>query len=247
MTTEIRPFFLYTEISDDFVTQGGSYSVVAVQLRVAITDRIALIATKDGYIFLDPDEAVPEDDGFANLGLGLKGVFYRDEDAAFILSGGVRYEAASGNQGVLQGGGIGVMNPFLSVAKGFGDLHLQGYTGPQLALSSDDSSYYDVALHADYRVADVFYPLVEFNWRHTLTGGERLPIDQEGWDLVNLGSTDAGGESVATLALGFRFRPMEDLDVGLGAEFPVTDRHDILDWRFTMDFIWRPFGWKALL
>jgi len=246
-TTEIRPMFMYTKISEDFVTNGGNYSVVAVQLRLAITERIAFIASKDGYIWLRPDDVVPDDDGLANLAFGFKGSLIRDEEHAFILSGGLRYEAASGSQDVLQGFGKGVLNPFLSVAKGFDDFHVQAYTGPGLALTSDDSSYYDLALHFDYRLMERLYPLLEFNWRHTLRGGDRLPIDQEGWDLVNLGSQDAGGESVATIAFGGRWRITDDLDFGAVAEFPVTSRHDILDWRVTTDLIWRPFGWGSLL
>lgn len=246
ITTELRPMYMYTKISDDFATQGGNYSVVAVQARVAITDRIGFIASKDGYIFLNPDEVVDSADGFANLAFGFKGVFYKDEDAAFILSGGLRYEAPWGNTDVLQGNGKGTLNPFLSVAKGFGDFHVQGYTGPILALSVDDSHFYDVALHFDYRLFERLYPLFEFNWRYALRGGHRLPIDQEGWDLVNIGSKDAGGESVATVAFGARYRVIDTVDVGAAAEFPVTDRHDILGWRVTTDLIWRPMGWSAL-
>ena len=82
--TELRPMYMYTQISNDFVTNGGNYSVVAVQARVALTDRIGFIATKDGYIFLRPDDVVPDDEGWANIAFGLKGVFYKVEDAAFI-------------------------------------------------------------------------------------------------------------------------------------------------------------------
>jgi hypothetical protein len=190
---------------------------------------------------------VPDDSGFANLAFGFKGVLYEDAERAFMLTGGLRYEAASGQTDVLQGRGVGVLNPFLSVAQGIGDLHLEAYTGPGLALSSNDSSHYDLALHADYRIADVFYPLLEFNWRYILRGGDRLPVDQEGFDLVNLGASRAGGESVATIAFGGRWRVLDGLDFGTGAEFPVTSRHDIFGWRVYTDFIWRPMGWGSLL
>jgi hypothetical protein len=53
-TTEIRPMYMYTKISDAFLTRGGHYHVVAIQLRAALTDRIGFIATKDGYIVLRP-------------------------------------------------------------------------------------------------------------------------------------------------------------------------------------------------
>jgi hypothetical protein len=238
MTSEIRPMFMYTSISSDFVTQGGHYDVVAMQARLALSDRFSLIATKDGYVWLRPSKVLPDRDGWANIAAGVKAALYRDAPSASILTAGVRYEAPTGNQDVLQGNGDGLMNPFLSAAKGFGNFHLQGYTGPRLAISNQDSSFYDLSLHADYRL-DRFYPLFEFNWVYVLEGGRRLPIDQEGYDLVDIGSKNAGGESVATVAFGARYRVFEQLDFGAAAEFPVTGRNDIIDWRVTTDAIWR--------
>jgi len=246
-TTEIRPIYMFTRISEDFVTKGGHYSVVAAQARVAITDRISFIATKDGYIWLDTDEVLPNENGWANIAFGLKGALLKDDDAAFILSAGLRYETPWGSQDVLQGKGDGVLNPFFSVAKGFEDFHMQGYTGPGIPISSDDSTFYDVALHFDYRLFERLYPLFEFNWRYTIRGGGRLPIDQEGFDLVNIGSQDAGGNSVGTVAFGARWRVVDDLDLGAVLEVPVTSRHDIFGWRVTTDLIWRPLGWGGLL
>jgi hypothetical protein len=114
--TEIRPLFLYTDISNDFVTNGGNYSVVAIQARLAITERFGLIATKDGYIFLRPKNVVPDNDGFANLAFGIKGALLRDAASGSILSAGFRYEAPSGEQDVLQGRGDGLVNPFVSAS-----------------------------------------------------------------------------------------------------------------------------------
>jgi hypothetical protein len=236
--TEIRPLFLYTDISNDFVTNGGNYSVVAIQARLAITERFGLIATKDGYIFLRPKNVVPDNDGFANLAFGIKGALLRDAASGSILSAGFRYEAPSGEQDVLQGRGDGLVNPFVSAAKRFGNFTLEGYTGPRLALSGSDSSFYDLAVHADYKV-DRFYPLVEFNWVHVLSGGERLPIDQEGFDLVDIGSQNAGGEDVATCAFGFRYRLLDSVDIGVVGELPLND--SIFGWRVTTDLIWRVF------
>ena len=244
-TTEIRPMFLYTSIANSFATGGGHYEVVAVQARAALTDRLSFIATKDGFIWLRPDEVVPSETGFANLAFGFKGALWRDEPSASILTLGFRYEAPWGQQKVLQGKGDGLLNPFLSAAKGFGDLHLQLYTGPRIAIDGDDSTFYDLSAHVDYRFGR-FYPLAEFNWVYVLDGGRRLPIDQEGFDLVNIGSSQAGGGSVATTALGFRWRLTDDLDFGVAGEFPLSSDPDIFGWRVTTDLIWRPLGWKAL-
>ncbi len=238
--SEIRPMFLHTDISSDFVTNGGHYDVVAIQARLAITDRFGLIATKDGYIFLRPRSVVEHADGLANLAFGFKAALLRDTASGAIVTAGLRYEAPSGERDVLQGRGDGLLNPFLSAAKKFGNVHLQGYTGPRLAISERDSSFYDLSLHADYRI-ERFYPLVEFNWIRVLRGGERLPIDQEGFDLVNIGSQEAGGESVATVAFGARYRLLDAVDLGAAAELPVTGGDHIFGWRVTSDVIWRFF------
>jgi len=245
--TELRPMYMYTSIANSFVTGGGNYSVAAVQLRAAITDRIGFIATKDGYVWLNPDAVVKSGDGFANLAFGFKGALVRDEENAFIATIGFRYEVPSGTQAVLQGKGDGLLNPFGSVAKGFGDLHTQLYAGPRIAISGRDSSFFDLGFHLDYRFFDRFYPLVELNWIRVLEGGSRIAIDQEGYDLVDLGASESGGTSVSTIALGFRYRIIDDLDFGVTGEFPWTSREDIFGWRVTTDFIWRPFGWKSLL
>ena len=246
ITTELRPMYMYTSISHSFPTQGGEYSVAAAQLRVALTDRIGFIATKDGYIWLNPNKVVGEGNGFANLAFGFKGALIKDEDHAFIASLGLRYEAASGTQEVLQGKGSGLLNPFLSVAKGFGNLHTQLYTGPRIAISGKDSSFFDLGFHTDYQFGN-FYPLAELSWIRVIDAGGRLPIGQEGFDLVDIGSSKAGAnDAVSTIAMGFRYRILKDLDFGATGEFPWTSREDIFGWRVTTDFIWRPMGWRAI-
>lgn len=255
ITTELRPMYLYTSIPDSFVTRGGDYSVVAVQARLAITDRIGFIATKDGYIYLRPDNKIPgvvgDNDGFANIAFGFKGSVWQDEASASIVTLGMRYEAPTGNTRVLQGQylreGDGVLNPFLSASKGFDDFHMQLYTGPRVGISGGDTSFWDLSVHLDYRLFERFYPVLEFNWIHSLDGGRRLPIAQEGFDLVNLGASASSGNSVATVAFGTRVRICKQLDFGVTGEYPMTSREDIIGWRVTTDLIWRPLGWDFAL
>ena len=91
--TEIRPMYMFTSIANDFATNGGKYQVVAVQARAAITDRIGFIATKDGYVFLDPKDAVPDHSGLGQRRLRLQGLGGGTRDTASIVSLGLRYEA----------------------------------------------------------------------------------------------------------------------------------------------------------
>jgi hypothetical protein len=246
MSTEVRPMYLRTEISDEFVTDGGDYTVAALQLRAAITDRLSVIATKDGYVIWQPEKVLPHENGWANVAFGLKGVLWKDDEAAFIATGGLRYETRWGSRDVFMGHGDGLLNPFLSAAKGFGDVHAQLYSGPRIAISGNDSTFWDVNAHFDYKLGWV-YPLIEWNVVHTLDGGRRIPIAEEGFDLVDLGSTKAGGETVATVAFGFRARLLDDVDIGVVGELPISQREDVFGWRVTTDLIWRPFGWTSIL
>jgi len=245
IATELRPMFMYTSIANDFVTGGGNYQVAALQARVALTERIGFVATKDGYVWLRPDHGVPSNSGWANLAFGFKGSVWQDEESASIVTVGLRYEAPWGNQDVLQGRGDGLLNPFVSAAKGFDDVHVQLYAGPRIAISGEDSSFFDGSLHVDYQLWNL-YPLAELNWVYVYDAGRRLPIAQEGFDLVDIGSSEAFGESVVTTALGLRYRILDDLDVGVAGEFPLTSDSGIFGWRVTTDLIWRPMGWNAL-
>jgi len=52
ITTEVRPIYIYQNIPDNVPlagVKGGNINLWAVQLRVALTDRLGFIATKDGY------------------------------------------------------------------------------------------------------------------------------------------------------------------------------------------------------
>ncbi|GIW42907.1 MAG: hypothetical protein KatS3mg077_0189 [Candidatus Binatia bacterium] len=245
ISTEVRPIFAYHEISDQFVSSGGNAKIGAVQLRLGVTDRLGFIATKDGYVWLEPDKALLRKNGWANIAFGLKYNFLRMDDLGLVATGGLRYETASGDKDVFQGRGDGLLNPFLSAGWSHDGLHLLGYTGPRLPISGNDTTFWDTSLHVDYRMGR-FYPLIEVNWVHALDGGRRLPIDQEGFDFFNLGARNAAGRGVVTQAYGFRYRLVENaawfdrvggVDFGAAYETPLTDREDLFAWRVTTDLV----------
>lgn len=249
--SDVRPIFVYHKIDDRFLDvvraadlrpPGGDAKVVAAQIRIKLGERLALIATKDGYVWADPDHdidnVVKSGHGFANIAAGLKYNFFRDVELPALASAGIRYEAPSGEPQGLQGSvfrsknalgldlhdrGKGILNLFASGAWAYRDLHLVGYTGPRLALDGVDSSFYDTSLHVDYKIGS-FYPLFELNWIYVLDGGDRLKglekagleMDEEGFDFFNLGAPSAGGNSVATAAFGARWRILEGLETFAG-------------------------------
>ena len=240
ITTEIRPIYIHHDIPESFVTDGGNVDLIALQARYAITDRLALIATKDGYADVDFDSVLPDTDGFANITAGLKYNLIRDEENMFMLTAGLRYEIPLGSiktAGIkLQGGGDGFISGFVTAAKQWDKLQVQGSANVNLALDGDhDSSMFVLALHADYELLPNFYPLVEFNMFSVIDKGNRLPFNFEGYDVFNFGNVDAG--TVASIAAGARYRFNDNILLGAAFEIPVTDRKDVTDWRLTTDMV----------
>lgn len=249
ITTEIRPMWMHQEIPDGFLKVGprggGDVDVIAAQIRVAITDRLGFIATKDGWADIDfDDETVLQDEsGFANLAFGLKYAFLSDPESNTLLTGGIRYEAPSGDLssgGVsMQGGGDGLFDLFVTGARTYGEIGLQASLGAQIAIDgSHDTSFLHYSIHADYEVAERFYPLLEMNGYTPIDDGGRLPgavTNANGMDLVNLGAKSS--DTILTVAPGFRFRVHENVDLGTAFEVPMTDAEDLMDWRITTDIL----------
>ena len=116
ITTELRPIYFYQEIPDDFLTDGGHINAVAAEIRIALTERLGFIASKDGYAEIDFDEGLPDESGFANISLGLKYALINDPQNETILTAGIEYEPPIGNlrtAGIsLQGDGDGLVDLF---------------------------------------------------------------------------------------------------------------------------------------
>ena len=55
VTSGVSAHLLWHEFPNESAFQGGSVWVVAVQARIAITERLAFIATKDGLATFQPD------------------------------------------------------------------------------------------------------------------------------------------------------------------------------------------------
>ena len=145
ITTEARAFYFFNRIPNDFITDGGHIHVAALQLRLAITERLAFIATKDGYADAYFDEVLNDVDGINNIALGFKYAVYSEPETESLLTLGLRYEIPIqdlDSQGIeFQGDGDGFLNPFITGTRTFGDLGLQASLGANLALRpSEDTS-----------------------------------------------------------------------------------------------------------
>jgi hypothetical protein len=248
--TEIRPIYFYNKLPDDFVSvagfkSGGDLHVVTVQGRVAVTERLALIFTKNGYADLEFDELLPSDDGSLNVSLGAKYAALAIPRTHTYLTGGLRYEGPSGDleSGTmeLQGGGDGLFDLFLAFESVLWErIGVQTSTGFNMAVDRDhDATSYHAALHVDYEVVRGLYGVLETNVMTVIDEGDRTDSSLlgsfEGYDVLSFGSTEAG--TVATMGFGTRYRLGKNALFGFAYEIPVTKREDLIDFRIGVDFV----------
>lgn len=244
ITTEARAIYFYHALPNDFVTGGGDVNLVALQLRVALTERLGFIATKDGYADFQFDDVLEDESGFANIAFGFKYAIISEPEDETLLTLGLRYEIPVNDletSGIeLQGDGDGFLNPFVTGATTFGDLGLQASFGANIALDGDaDTSIVHYSAHADYEVLPGFFPLIEVNGFTPIDHGNRLTGalgDLDGVDVLNFGSDDR--DTTVTVGGGFRYQFNDNVQIGLGGETPITDKDDsIFDYRVYFDLV----------
>lgn len=239
--TGIRLLYLHHEFDGDSALGGGDLNVYAVQARLAVTERLGLIATKDGYSDLNAD-VLPKDEGWNDIAVGAKYLLVKDVENQFLLTVGARWMWENGDAEVLQGG-VQELSPFLSVGKGFGRVNLIGNLTYRLPFDDGDdgNDIFQWDVHADFEFAPAKLPgmfaIVELHGLHYLTDGDRTPLPVGGLDYSNLGSTDVSGTSVVWLGLGGRIKLTPNTSLGATYEFPLTPAEDdIMGDRVTVDF-----------
>ncbi len=244
--TNARALYLWHDFPSNGQIGGGQLNAWALQLRFALTDRLALIAPKDGWSDLNAG-ILPRNTGWNDFSVGLKYALIVDEADEFILTTGMRWEWHNGNTEILQGrdGGSDELSPFVSFAKAFGPLNFIGSVNARIPFDGDAGNHIlSWDLHFDYEVAPDtlpgFHPLLEIHALHYLSDGDRFPVDFGGLDYDNIGASDVAGSSVFWGDLGFRWKLTPNMSVGMAYGFPISNPgNDIFNQRVTMDFIFR--------
>ena len=254
VTSEVRPVYMYQTLPDTFdfaggsVPLGGQVQVMAVQLRYALTEKLALIATKDGYIQFQPHHVLGHGYGWGDLAAGLKYMLVDDQDNQAVLTPGFTLTIPTGSTEVFQGNGSGDWNLFVSAEKGFDNFHATANVGfiiPNNFAQQTAQTHYSLQL--DYYTCQYFIPFAVMNGYTILSETKNaasqslnaVPLNTEGYDLINFGSCAASGSTQLTVGGGFRSRLVKNVDVGLAYEAGVVDPKGIFDTRITADVIWR--------
>lgn len=259
-TTNVHPLFLYHVLPDQINTTlgslplGGDVQLYALQFEIALNDRLSIVATKDGYVDVNPDSTLSNGEGFANLGAGLKYAFILDPVSQTAVSGTATFEMPTGNSDVFQGEGDGSVNLLVSGLKLLDAWQFAAGAGVQIPFSDQQSTQGWISTHVSYEVTPWFIPLVEVNWFHVLESGNGtgnypsqvgglVPavIEFEGGDLFNLGAANSHkNRDLVTAAFGFRSRLTESIDAGVAYEIPLTnDENSLMEERVTVDLVWK--------
>jgi hypothetical protein len=247
ITTGLYPYFVWHEYPSSSVMGGGELFAVAVQARLAITDKLAFIATKDGYVWNRPElelndvapgagrsHVLPDTQGYLNIAAGLKYALIEDRENHFILSPAVRIELATGSSDTFQGYGNGLWIPSVSAAwSPLEDVHLMGGIGGEIPFSSGKlSSSIFYHLYGDYKVNDRFQPFAQLSGIHWVESGRgelpvRTRLSPPLRDLTLTQAQDAtrSGRDDGTAEFNLGSKGVDNNDLitfAVGSHFPIT-------------------------
>ena len=238
INSDIRPILLHHEFPRDSLLGGGDLTVLAVQARIALTDRLQLIATQDGHADLEAD-ALPEGEGWNDLAAGLKYAFYVDHEEMAIASIGIRWTLSNGSRDVFKGTEDEI-SVFVTGAKKYGKFHVVADVVGRFTVDSDEgnnSLSWDI--NCSYELCDCFYPLLEYHGFLYTSNGDRLDVRDGLLDYGNLGAGDVAGSSAHWGTAGFRWQFKEGVSWGTGYGFALNraSNNDIFKSRFTTNLI----------
>jgi len=235
--THVNLVYLWHKFPKGSNLKGGDLSACAVAPFIALTERLQLTATCDGYSRLRA-RALQPDEGWNDLALGLKYNLIADVENQFIASTGLTWRLSNGHARTLHGG-VDELVPYVTAAKAFGKWQAIGTLGGRLPMDRHMGNYIVYEnLHLAYELCENFFPLVEFNGVQYLSDGDRLTLGVGGLDYANIGSNNVSGNSTFLGAVGFRWKVQEHVEIGSTYEFPMSTRdNDIFDQRVTVSVI----------
>lgn len=252
--TEVRPVFIWQETPKrNYVYQGGDVEFFGTQARLAITERFDLVMNKLGYIWSEPHngggdpagEFAPHV-GFAEIEIGPKYTFLRNDQCERVAAVGLTFDIPAGESKVFQDTGTLSLIPYVSFAQGFcpssyGSFNFMTTVGYSFDVDSKRSDYFFSSFHLDFDVARLhkIYPLIELNWFNYTRAGKARELGFEGRDLFNFGSHGVSGDNDLTMAVGARYKFSECIQTGIAAEFPLVANDHLLHFRLTWDVIFR--------
>jgi hypothetical protein len=252
--TEVRPLFIFQTVPHHGASglDGGNAFFYGLQGRFAFNDRWSLVVNKLGAVTIDPHATAEETaftgshTGFSEFNLGPKFTFLHNTTNNTVAAFGLNFDLPIGSKSVLQDTGTLSLDPYFTIGHTFGrtswgQFNIISTTGYNFGVDNKRSDFFHTGLHLDYDIASAhrWYPLIELNWFHYTTSGKAHPLNFEGVDLGNFGSTGVSGQDQFSMAAGFRYKLNDHVQFGIAGEFPLIRPQEIQDFRLTIDMILR--------
>jgi hypothetical protein len=249
--TEVRPIFMYqaTPLGAPFF-HGGDIEYAGIQARLALTERLSVVMSEIGSVWIEPNHPGPginPHEGLSELRIGPKYTFYRCEDTGTIAAAGLNFDIPLGSKEVFQNTGTLSLEPYVSFGQNFGrtsygSFNFLNTTGASIATDNKRTDFVFTSLHLDFDVVNAhkIYPFVEANdFYYTAAGKAQPAVGFEGRDLFNFGTMGVSGNNTFTMAVGARYKFNECIQAGAAYEFPLGGHRDLIDYRLTFDVIFR--------
>lgn len=247
--TELRPIYVNHTLPNQVGSlnlPGGSVQLYAMQIRLALTERLSLIAVKDGFIVEDLEAGPLDDlidDGWAAVTAGLKYNVLRDTRRGRLASVGFTYELPVGSARTLQDIADGEFHVFGTAGCRYldGNAHFLSSVGYRFPVDSKlQTSSIHWSNHLDLRLTKCSYVFTEWAWWNwTDSAGNGAPIGVAGQDLFNLSASNMGGKNLLTQNIGLKHKPNGNMEAGVAFEFPLSDFDDVIKNRLQLDLILR--------
>ena len=246
--TELRPIFVNHWVPatvGNGISADGSVQLYAAQFRIALTDRLSLIAVKDGFIVDETRGTLGGllSDGWADVTAGLKYNVLRDVQRGRLMSIGATYEIPLGDDEALQSIGDGEFHFFATGGTRLGgcNAHYLSSLGYRVAADGDlQTSAIHWSNHLDFRLNQTAYLFTELAWWHWVDDAAAgAPLGIGGHDLFNLSANDVTGNDLVTQNVGVKLKPRRNREMGLAYEFPLTAFKDVTDGRLQAELILR--------
>ncbi len=236
ITSDVRGVWMHHSFPEPRVG-GGSVTAYALQLRVALTRSLQLVASKLGALDFDSPLADGES-GSTDVAVGLKWAFLQDWDSDTHASVGLGYQVGVGDEEVLQGSDE--VRLWGALNKNAGRFHF-GMTANYLVAVGEEDALGDsdrlfVHLHSDYWFDQFYSAVFELNYYDTVRGNSGSPYSYTGVDLANLG----GGSSndACTFGYGFELRPANAFALRSAHESTLAGSDTVFGHRWTLSAQW---------
>ncbi len=263
-TATIKPQFdvvyMHQSLPSQIETAGGNnaqldgdMNVVSLQLEYPITERMAIVADKTGYIDLNPGGIGQKQEGYADIAAGIKYAFWPLDMERLSCAARATVEIPFGDEQVLQDNGEGNISPALLATyqnqKGLicdRPMAINSVLGGIIPFNNNEES---TMAYAGVSVAQQVTPwltgMLEMNYFHVIEDGHgkadfssQPPVELstfEGGDLINLGADNAETHRhFLTTAIGGRYQVTDGLSLGVAYEIPLThNEHGLMEDRVT--------------